>query len=318
MRDTMPAPFLHECAVCVINDSLILTVGGSTNSFLNPASVTRIYNPWNDRWRTLSSSYPVNITSAHAEYIASDSNRIIVLGGYNAGNIDAIYNGTIRLTGDSAVINWSLFGSTFDSLFGLGVYRVAGAKWNDYMLFGPAMNGANALNMIFGLKITNDSVFSWSRFLPNTIDTIGNISTYGVKSGADTNYFFLFGGFKNPAIVPTAQKFTFATPPPPIGINIISSGIPAGFKLYQNYPNPFNPITKIRFQIPNAGNQYRFRVQLKIYDVLGREIKTLVNENLPPGVYEAAFDGSTLASGLYFYALLSENLKSVRKMIILK
>ena len=316
LKDTMPQPFVHESAVCVINDSLILTIGGSTNSFLSPTAVTRIYNPWNDTWRTLSSSYPVNVTTAHADYTVSDSNRVIVLGGYNAGNLDAIYKGTIRFIGDTTRITWSLFGSTLDSLFGLGVYRVAGARWNDYMLFGPAMNGANALNMLFGLKLTNDSVFSWSRFLPNTIDTVGNISTYGVKAGADTNYFFLFGGFKNPNVVSTAQKFTFATPPPPIGINIISHNIPQSFKLYQNYPNPFNPVTKIRFDIPNVGATRR--VALTVFDILGREIAALVNEVLPPGSYGVSFDGSNLSSGIYYLSLRTESFSDAKKMILIK
>ncbi len=313
MKDTMPQPFVHECAVCVINDSLILSLGGSTNSFLNPTSVARIYNPWNDKWKTLSSSYPVNVTAAHSEFISADSNRVIVLGGYNAGNLDAIYNGTVTYAGDTMRIKWSLFGSTLDSLFGLGVYRVAGAKWNDYMLFGPAMNGAIALNMLFGLKITNDSVYSWSRFLPNTIDTVGNISTYGVKPGADTNYFFLFGGFKNPNVVSTAQKFTFATPPPPIGINVISHNVPNSFKLYQNYPNPFNPSTTISFGLSKSSN-----VRLVVTDILGREVAVLVNEPKTAGIHNVSFEASGLSSGIYFYTLRAGDFKETKKMLLVK
>ena len=74
--------------------------------------------------------------------------------------------------------------------------------------------------------------------------------------------------------------------------------IPGKFELYQNYPNPFNPSTKIRYQIPEAG-----LVSIKIFDILGREVKTLVNEFKSAGRYEIEFDGSALASGIYFYQL---------------
>ena len=74
--------------------------------------------------------------------------------------------------------------------------------------------------------------------------------------------------------------------------------IPNEFTLSQNYPNPFNPTTVIRYQLPVAGN-----VSLKVYDILGREVATLVNEQKTPGNYEVTFDGNNLSSGVYFYRL---------------
>jgi hypothetical protein len=299
LKDTMPAPFVHECAVCVVNDSLIVTIGGSTNAFLNPVNIVRVYNPRYNSW-IVSTPYPVNVTTAQAgAYDSTDV--IIVLGGYSAGNLNSVYRGDLFFnTPDSILINWSLV-STTDSTFRTGVYRVAGATWNNYMLFGPAMNGANAVNQIWGLKITGDTLYTWSNFLPKTIDTAGNISSYGVKSGADTNYFFLFGGFRNPNVVSSAQKYTFATPPPPIGIINSGNGIPKSFKLFQNYPNPFNPVTKIKFNIPLLRGVPEGRgvfIQLIVYDILGRKITTLVNEELKAGSYIADFDGTNLSSGL--------------------
>ena len=73
---------------------------------------------------------------------------------------------------------------------------------------------------------------------------------------------------------------------------------PATFELSQNYPNPFNPITHFGFRIADFGF-----VSLKVYDVLGREVRTLVNENLQAGSYERTFDATGLASGVYFYRL---------------
>ncbi|MEJ2507811.1 MAG: T9SS type A sorting domain-containing protein, partial [Ignavibacteriaceae bacterium] len=75
------------------------------------------------------------------------------------------------------------------------------------------------------------------------------------------------------------------------------------FNLYQNYPNPFNPTTKIQFTIPDVGTSFMKFVQLKVYDILGNEIATLVNEEKPAGMYEVTFDASYLSSGIYFYKL---------------
>jgi hypothetical protein len=80
---------------------------------------------------------------------------------------------------------------------------------------------------------------------------------------------------------------------------------PADFSLEQNYPNPFNPTTTIKFSVESANGRTGdpARVTLKVYDILGREVRTLVNEDLQPGSYEATFDAAGLASGMYFYRL---------------
>lgn len=88
---------------------------------------------------------------------------------------------------------------------------------------------------------------------------------------------------------------------------------PIDFALEQNYPNPFNPTTTINYSIPEAGN-----VEMKVYDVLGNEVATLVNEEKTPGNYIANFDASSLASGLYIYTLRSNNFVQTKKMILMK
>jgi hypothetical protein len=99
----------------------------------------------------------------------------------------------------------------------------------------------------------------------------------------------------------------------PIGIKPIGTEIPNEFKLYQNYPNPFNPNSKIKFQISKSSI-----VTLKVYDVLGKEIQTLVNEKLSPGTYEVTFNGSNLPSGVYFYRLTAVDFNETKKLILLK
>jgi hypothetical protein len=91
------------------------------------------------------------------------------------------------------------------------------------------------------------------------------------------------------------------------------AGLPAEYKLYNNYPNPFNPSTKIKFNIPEEAF-----AKLIIYDLLGKEVKTLVNSELKPGTYEVNFDAIHFASGIYFYSLQTNNFKSTKKLLITK
>ncbi|MCX6163295.1 MAG: T9SS type A sorting domain-containing protein, partial [Ignavibacteriae bacterium] len=92
-----------------------------------------------------------------------------------------------------------------------------------------------------------------------------------------------------------------------------SNNIPDEFKLFQNYPNPFNPRTNIKYQITN--NSF---VNLKVFDVLGKEVATLVNQNLQPGEYEVNFNSSDLTSGIYFYKLKSGDFSEIKKMLLIK
>ena len=94
---------------------------------------------------------------------------------------------------------------------------------------------------------------------------------------------------------------------------IVNVGAPIGFNVSQNYPNPSNPKTKIDYQIPFDG-----KVMLKVYDIAGREVATLVNEVKEAGYYTAEFDGTNLASGVYFYKIIAGDFVEVKKMILLK
>ena len=85
------------------------------------------------------------------------------------------------------------------------------------------------------------------------------------------------------------------------------------YELFDNYPNPFNPSTKIIYQIPERGN-----VSLKVYDMLGKEITTLVEEYRDEGRYEINFDAGNLASGIYIYQLRANNYIATKKMLLMK
>jgi photosystem II stability/assembly factor-like uncharacterized protein len=104
----------------------------------------------------------------------------------------------------------------------------------------------------------------------------------------------------------------------PIGIKNLSNEVPIRFSLEQNYPNPFNPITKIKFSIPSVGQRHAFDVHLIIYDILGREVATPINQKMKPGHYDVEWDGSNFASGVYFYKLEAGSFVETKKMVLIK
>ncbi len=90
-------------------------------------------------------------------------------------------------------------------------------------------------------------------------------------------------------------------------------GVPKEYNLAQNYPNPFNPVTKIRYSLPQQSN-----VSLIVYNILGQEVITLVNEQQPAGNYEVSFDATNLTSGIYLYKIQAGDYSDVKKMILLR
>ena len=98
-----------------------------------------------------------------------------------------------------------------------------------------------------------------------------------------------------------------------IGIQNISSEVPSSFSLEQNYPNPFNPSTNVLFSILNV--QF---VTLKVYDILGKEVATLINEKLQPGTYEVNWEASQFSSGVYFYRLTAGDFSEMKRMLMIK
>ncbi|MBI2430182.1 MAG: T9SS type A sorting domain-containing protein [Ignavibacteriales bacterium] len=101
--------------------------------------------------------------------------------------------------------------------------------------------------------------------------------------------------------------------------------IPLHFDLKQNFPNPFNPVTTIQFTIPSVGTHENasrvgttFQTFLRLYDVLGKEVATLVDEVKEPGTYSVRFDGSKLSSGIYFYTLQTGNFTATKKLVLMK
>ena len=98
-----------------------------------------------------------------------------------------------------------------------------------------------------------------------------------------------------------------------LGLTPISTEIPTAFSLSQNYPNPFNPVTNIKFDIPKSSF-----VKLVVYDLLGREVAALVNEQLKAGTYEADWNAADFPSGVYFYKMIADGYIETKRMVLIK
>lgn len=137
-----------------------------------------------------------------------------------------------------------------------------------------------------------------------------NVSTYTDTTGtAGQTYYYRVRGHNLVVLSAYSNEVSLTI----TAVKSNRKSIPNHFDLAQNYPNPFNPVTVVDYQLPVTSN-----VTLIVYDVLGREVETLVDAYLPAGYYEAQFDAGALPSGIYFYRLTAGRFISVRKMVVMK
>ncbi|MEJ5263087.1 MAG: T9SS type A sorting domain-containing protein [Ignavibacterium sp.] len=187
---------------------------------------------------------------------------------------------------------------------------------NDVWHYGDLLANHNTnLSDVYGQvdKIfeTIDSPLHWIAHFKFLIDQTTGV---GVFDGVLTNNDIVYGNY---TLIATSNDY--------------NSGILSEFKLFQNYPNPFNPVTKIRFVIPNEVRNLKdfsshtprndnTLVRLKVYDILGNEVATLINEEKPAGEYEIEFNAAkyNITSGIYFYKLTAGSFTETRKMILMK
>jgi hypothetical protein len=125
------------------------------------------------------------------------------------------------------------------------------------------------------------------------------------STGGDTAYVGCFGASGYPAVQMLVKKTVRVEDRRPVVVE--------GYSLSQNYPNPFNPVTEIRFSIGKAG-----LTTVKVYNVLGAEVATLVNEKLPAGEHRVTFDAARLPSGTYIYEMKSNSVRLTKKMTVMK
>jgi photosystem II stability/assembly factor-like uncharacterized protein len=176
---------------------------------------------------------------------------------------------------------------------------------------GYGVGGNRVVNsLIYGViwKTTNGGM-NWGYQQP---DTSIHVGLYSQIDFIDSFYGWAYSGLNGIHTINGGGPLI-------MGIKPVDNKLPEHFKLYQNFPNPFNPLTSIQFQISVNSN-----VKLIVYDILGKEIITLINEKESPGTYKISFNGSDLSSGVYFYTLFISDFKNnliykeTKNMIYLK
>jgi photosystem II stability/assembly factor-like uncharacterized protein len=195
-----------------------------------------------------------------------------------------------------------------------------GITWTSVNI-GDSLTGNTIINWVSGtdvvyvagsngaIKRSLNNGLSWSTFLNSGIIGLAHMS---IKKLNDVIHGYIVSS--NGTVIKFADSALVLT-----GNTGNNQKIPNDFKLFQNYPNPFNPATKIKFDISKTGDRSQeSEVKLVIYDILGKEIQTLVNEKLNPGTYEVKWDGSNNANGIYFYKLIAGNYIAVKRMMLIK
>lgn len=164
-------------------------------------------------------------------------------------------------------------------------------------------------------KQSNDSGISWEADLRLTNDT--HLSQYVFTAASDSVVHIVWQDNRDGNEEVYYKRKLIGSS---VGIEDDDTNPPSEYELKQNYPNPFNPTTKIKFTIPSRTEYYSVPqiVTLKVYDVLGNEVATLVNEEKAAGSYEVEFNAARLSSGIYFYKLQAENFVETKKMLLVK
>jgi Secretion system C-terminal sorting domain len=230
-------------------------------------------------------------------------------------------------------------GVSTDKIFSLGVEPMSTNGFDaKYDAPRPPRNpGANYLELYTVHTGSNYPAFLGSRYAKDFRDSTGMTWTFTVESSKDSavtlswdksnlaglNQKIVLRDSSNGQIVDMSATNTYSfayISPHTFMINGTITNVkpnngilPAVFALLQNYPNPFNPSTKISYQLPKSSF-----VTLKVYDIIGKEVSTLVNEQKDAGEYEVTFDGSRLASGVYFYRMTAATFTAVKKFVLMK
>jgi cyclophilin family peptidyl-prolyl cis-trans isomerase len=181
----------------------------------------------------------------------------------------------------------------------------------------------------YKVLLAKSATFSRSQIV---YDSTGVVDTAITVTGLEMNtkYYWKIQGFTDTYAGPKSKVWNFSTQ---LVNSVSNESLPKEYALYQNFPNPFNPSTTIKYALPQAqsGGKSLYSVKMIVYDLLGRKVAELVNEEKPPGFYEVTFDAGNLSSGIYFYRLTilaessgysnkltSGDFSSVKKLLLMK
>ena len=189
----------------------------------------------------------------------------------------------------------------------------SGGNYSPGTVTRPAANeiwlNIELLNSNNGTLVTKNP--GWIDVATITFHTINHPDSSNLAWQTANSNWAIFDA--NNSTIWTNATFTNLTAPSLTLETSSTPTIPKDYELFQNYPNPFNPSTTIKFAIPK-----RSLVNIKVYDITGKEIATLLNDNKEAGTYSINFNASKLSSGVYFYKITSESFVQIRKMLLLK
>ncbi len=280
-------------------DSVLFVVSGN---WAAPSTGVYAYRPASNTWIT-TSPCPFGRRS-HATGISG--NKIFMAAGYNAGYKKELAIGTIG--SNASTISW-VTGPSIPVSYN-GISRTGGTAYGDkfYVVAGEREVGLQSDET----WVWNIAGGTWTMISGKPVAVSNNFAGVTSKCINDTLRVFCVGGM-NASSVGVNNLDVISCGPAVVGIGTINSGMPLTYNLSQNYPNPFNPVTRIAYTMPKSGN-----VKLIVYDILGKEVATLVNEFKATGTYSVDFDGSNLASGVYLYRIESGDFTAVKKMLLIK
>lgn len=282
-------------------DSVLFVTGGPWGTGTTTVNFYRIgSNTWG-------SSTPFT-TGRRSHAAGLSGNKIFIAGGFPFTKSFQI--GTIG--SNASTITWAAGPDIPTPAAFTGLSRIGGfALGNAFYTVGGERGGPGGYyDTVHVWSISGNAWFKVISGKPGG----GMSNIFAAVSGRtvnDTAKIFLPGGYNGVG----SSNFDVIGCGPNIFVGLvpINSEIPNNYRLSQNYPNPFNPITNIKFSIPVTG-----LVKLVVYDILGREVNTLLNEVKPAGNYLVDFDASHLSSGVYFYTIQSGNFTDTKKMLLVK
>ena len=218
----------------------------------------------------------------------------------------------------------SLLTGNIDKVWGVRYYRCSyhsggvGASQMTFDKFTPSYGRNEGIapgNTNLRVAYSTDNRATWNGQGPTYVPHMTSLDTVPrtIASDSLTGGLVLVDGAAMYVTIARAAGTTENSLDPGSDAVIQKSDLPGEFELSQNYPNPFNPATRLSFVIRNSSF-----VSLKVYDILGREITTLVNERLHAGSYEIPFDGSSLSSGIYLYRLTAGPFAETKRMTVVK
>jgi hypothetical protein len=276
-----------------ITSVVTITIGTGTSTEAYP--IDRFYNYM--RWQAIYLGSEIGVTGTITKIRFYQSNGTA---GVTSGPT-TIYMKTVT-DETMATGNWDVTGHS--TVYTGTINNLAAPGWLEIVLSTP---------FYFNLALNQNLLISINRDYQAYISTypLYNYTTLSVNRSRRN---------RNDSAMPTSLTQSTYRGNIQMEINTVTgvgnqtiAEIPEKYDLKQNYPNPFNPVTKISFDLPKQGF-----VSLRIYDVLGREVRTLVNEVKAPGIYNIDFDASTLSSGVYFYKLETNGFSDIKKMMLIK